>query len=272
MRLQQYLLTEKTFQITKDVNMLYEKGFAEFINSLKDKKGKLFSSFSGQLLKELTFFQGSSSILKSKDAQAAHLVNPIDIYLGIYRSGSFYMPPSMREHPGIQVSLNWSALNLLFANQADTLPENELKRFKNEFGQDRAKASIAHEISHWINDSVHNWNIGTLLKVAAELDKPDLVKLGKASVAMTHFELDAQVHAIKQIKSRYLYEWGKKKWDLLTLKDLFEMYTSLHSIATDLNNNHPEILNIWQKALIKRLSREKLLGKNMRNFVKPSEL
>jgi hypothetical protein len=31
-------------------------------------------------------------------------------------------------------------------------------------------------------------------------------------------------------------------------------------------------LNILQKAVIKRLHREKLLGKNMRKFVKPEEI
>lgn len=50
--------------------------------------------------------------------------------------------------------------------------------------------------------------------------------------------------------------------------DVFIEYTSLGLIATKLYKEYgAEVLNIWQKFLIKRMSREGLLGKNMNHFV-----
>jgi len=59
----------------------------------------------------------------------------------------------------------------------------------------------------------------------------------------------------------------------MTLTDIAFKYTSLKSIVRDLYIHYgKEILDIWQKNLIKRMAREKLLGKNMKHFFNIGEL
>ena len=139
---------------------------------------------------------------------------------------------------------------------------------KYEITEERIKSAISHELSHCISDSLYNNHIGRILKRADELNNADIVKMGKKNVNMTYFEIDAQIHAIKELKRKH-----KMKWDRLLLIDIFEMYTSLYFIASTLYKNYgQDILDIWQKMLLKRMIREKLLGKNMRNFVKGEDL
>jgi hypothetical protein len=58
----------------------------------------------------------------------------------------------------------------------------------------------------------------------------------------------------------------------MTLLDVFNTYTSLYSIASSLKRHGKDVLDLWQKTLLKRMAREKLLGKNMKAFVKPNQL
>jgi len=80
---------------------------------------------------------------------------------------------------------------------------------------------------------------------------------------MTYFEIDAIIHGIKAVKSKV----GGKKWDTLTFKQVGELYTSLWSVITKLEYYGPDVAKIYKKAILKRMHREKLLGKNMRKGV-----
>lgn len=295
MRLKRYLkeelLLEKTFSIGRDVNFIYKEGYFEkFLKEVHKYKldpngvDKLLnkSYFKSEIKKikdgkSVMFTQIKSEQLKSKDCQMAHKLNPCIIDCGVFTDGSWYRPKKVIHMLGakdfnyshIQVSLHHNAFNIALNFNTDYVPPQEYKVFVSEFNPVRAKESIAHEISHWLNDTMHNYHISDLVVTAQELNRPDMLKLGKKNVNMTHFELDAQIHAIKQLKMKY----KKDIWNLKTLRDVFIEYASLWSIAQGLYKEHgKEVFNIWQKALIKRMDREKLLGKNMRNFVKPEEI
>lgn len=281
MRFKRYLLTEKTFNVKQDVELLYNKGFKKFISifqkyDFEKDTDKIISLLEKQFKVGYTsiFHKTDSSVLKTKDSQMAHEVNPVDIVLGVLVGGSFYRPAETMKHfvgpesKGlIEISLNINALETLMKQglKQEYVPPSV---YKNEFTPDRVKSAIAHELSHWISDTRYNFHISNLLKVARELEKGDIVLLHKKDVTMTHFELDAQIHAIKQIKSSH-----KKEWDSITLKDLFTLNNSLWAIGNSLLNKHgKDVVNIWQKALVKRMARENLLGKNMKKFVEPKDL
>jgi hypothetical protein len=77
---------------------------------------------------------------------------------------------------------------------------------------------------------------------------------------MTYFEIDAQIHGIKQLKQS-----KKKEWDSRSLEDVILQYSLLKRIVDDIYGNYnKDILNIWLKDLVKRMHRENLLGKNMK--------
>jgi len=261
------LLLEKTFNIQKDVDIIYNKFFKKFIDAIKiehilsDYKQYIESS------KDVTFGLIDSNNLISKDCKKASILSPVKIQCGLYDKGSFYY---LGSENFIQISLSYSAVKYLFQNNfiITLLSKSEQKAIVNELTEERVKSTISHELSHWLSDTLHNKHMTNLFILAKELKQPELVLLKQKNVNMTYFEIDAQIHAIKNLKKLNL-----KNWNNMTLTDIAFKYTSLKSIVRDLYIHYgKEILDIWQKNLIKRMAREKLLGKNMKQFFNIGEL
>jgi len=147
-------------------------------------------------------------------------------------------------------------------------PVSDYELFLNEITEHKLKATIAHELSHWISDSLYNSQIKKTINLAIKLDKHIKEVLRVEDVNMSYFEIDAQIHGIKQIKRK-----KNKYWDTYTLTDLFFMYPPLRATTTVLYNKYSkEVLDIWLKNLITRMNRENLLGKNMKKFPSIEEL
>jgi len=303
------LLLEKTFAVSKDVKYLYDRCFKGIIDDLhiqlggkktaknlvvtgpgimRVREGK-YNYFWKKAMKgmgstgqpaDTVIEQIMSEELPSKQAKEASKANPVVISCGIFRGGNYYRPKEEfiaqgYKAPGggemdrgwISLSLHGGALGIIMSNSMNQLPASQLKAFMNEFTDSRIKATIAHEISHWMNDTFHNFHITKDLRIARELNKPEYMKLHKKDVNMTHFEIDAQIHGIKQLKMQY-----RKRWDEFTLKDVYFFYNSLRYMGGQIYANYgKQIGDIWQKLLVKRMVREKLLGKNMKGFAKYPE-
>lgn len=253
------LLKEKTFEITKDVDYIYKNGkFQDFIKKYSAGEFPNKSEILSEI--DVEFGRIESIKLPSSDAKQASLKKPVIIICGIFRSGNYYYPGLDK----IQVSLQKPALGVLYDWNSYQLTPSQQKTIHNEITESRIKSSISHELSHWLDDVNHNSQVTKLSSKANELGKADVLKLGKEDVNLTYFEIDAQIHGIKAI-----HTVNKKKWDKMTLDDLFDMYTPLRTIFGKVYNKYgKDVTDIWQKTLIKRLDREGLLGKNMRKFVK----
>lgn len=255
-----FTLEEKTFNIKKDVMFIWNKYMKGFKKEIDDgnlpPQNVIDAAFQG---KGATRWEFSSSEFTSKDAKLAHKINPITIKIGLFPSPA-YQPPSKSIH----LTFNMYVLRVLKQQAQDAIPDDQQQRFKSEMGKDKIIGTISHELSHWISDTLHNKHISKLIDVAMELNSNEILKLGKKDVNMTYFEIDAQVHAVKAIKQNHT----KKQWDALTIDDLFIAYPSLHNTGTTLKAYGKDILNIWLKLLMKRLAREKLLGKKMKRFPK----
>jgi hypothetical protein len=89
----------------------------------------------------------------------------------------------------------------------DYIPDHQKVFFRNEITETNIKGSIYHELSHWLNDTLHNKAVSKNMPITQ--DKID--KLWSGDVNFSDFEIDAQVHAIKQVKRNY-----KKDFDKLT--------------------------------------------------------
>ena len=256
MRLKKHLITEKTFRVNEDIKFIYDIAFKKFVKDFA--KGTLPGNVQKWIveIKPIIFKTFESSELKTKDAKAAHLVNPITIEAGLFK-GSFYDPTIKT----IRVGFSIDAAKALLTKM--DVPENQRKYLENEIKETKIKATIAHELSHWISDSTRGFQISKLVILAAELKSSDVFKLHERDVNMTYFEVDAIIHGIKAIKSKV----GNKEWDTLTFKQVGELYTSLWSVIKRLEYYGSDVAAIYKKLVLKRMHREKLLGKNMRKGI-----
>lgn len=302
MKFKRYLL-EKTFNVGQDVDFLYKKGFKQYFDiirkyGLEEARPRLLKLTAMKMIAD-----GRSALfipvigteeLKSKDSKTAHMINPANIAIGAFVDGNFYRPSSANvaiskkldpesfkifatmmggekgiERSRIQVSLNYEAWKLYLRNQFDFVASDVAKKaILREYRPDSIKSSIAHELSHWISDSRYGSHIEKLLTTVREMGKDDLLKLGKEDVNMTYFEVDAQIHSLKQLKRQY-----NKQWDSFKMKDIFDLLPSWNATAQRLVKSYgEEVFKIWQKSLVKRMARENLLGKNMRSFATKKDI
>lgn len=260
-------LTEATFNIKADVDRLYKmSGFGKLHGLLK--KGdyaeikKIFAGFETQL-----FLDTSSRILRSKISKQAHKVNPVSIRIGVSREGSYYKPGEA----AIQVSLNHHAISLLknFGYMQQNLKQaigDQYLRFVNEFDAEGVKATISHELSHWISDSLYSQNVAKHLKIAREMGGYYMGDYGGKfpSVRQHPMEIDAQIHGIKEVQRQI----GKRAYNKMTWLELFHMKGSLLS-NFKAKGNRPLFKKEYEsmiKRFAKRLHREGLLGNGMRKL------
>lgn len=259
-------LNEKTFAIGKDVDLIYNLYLKEAINLYKkttiiDFMHYITSSKRGKAKGEYIFGETTTEILKSKQCQKAHKLNPCTIQVGVFGDGNFYSP--VRKI--ISISLNVYALQLLLkcSNKEELkksiIDPNQRKMFESEFTGTALKATIYHELSHWLNDTFHNYNISNKIHLAKIKEDPSVLKKSGYS-NFTDFEIDAQIHAIKQLKRKY-----NKTWDDLTWTDIMLLKPSFSVIKTQLKSSSKKVRDEYMKNMYKRLNREKLLGKNMKN-------
>ena len=236
----------------------YKRLFTDFMAELNRKEYPPLEVIQGAISgKAYRRYSMSSSMLVNKSSIAAHAIKPIKINVGIYPTPAYSPPNNV-----INLTFNPHVLNLLKQGTVSQLDKKELIRFRNETSPNKIKATIAHELSHWLNDVLHNSHIEKVVDLSAEYNDRSILKLGKEDVNMTHFEIDAQIHGIKTLKQQF----STAQWNKMTIGELMDKYPSLHQIWRDTQKYGNNIVDIWKKLLLKRMAREKLLGKNMKTF------
>lgn len=247
-----------------------------------------------------------SSELVSPDAKKAHKLKPIKIHMEIGTNrGNVYNPGDGEVHIEINKGVlkifadyDWDKESILNAVDGENTVFNEISEMK-------LKGTINHELSHWIrntqtghldkmfkrsdkligiaakkiqkdayinlpSESDYDWK----QKLSYDKIHGDVIKQGQISTFATYYELDAYIHNIIEYKkSMKLKDYNKKK-----LTDLFVDISAFRGIKasfkkyiqTDIKDKNAARKKWydWQKHLIKRLDREKLLGKNMRHMDK----
>lgn len=261
-RFRQFLL-EKTYNIREDIDFLYGYFFKEFIDAANDNNIDKFINFLDDIQrgkKELNK-PISSRKLKSDVCKQAHNINMVTIFGGVFRSPSSYNPFNKK----ITLTINSNAIGFLYNNILTLTNKNlgfehlplgkgDLKRLRSEISENNIKGTIAHELTHWIDDSIHNKFITKKLEFSKELGK----KID--NINMTDFELNAQIAAIKELK----FNLGKK-YDRLDIFDLSQHKPSFAVIFKILYyKEDKKLYNKYMRELFSRLNRENLLGKNMK--------
>ena len=265
MRFKKYLITEKTFAIGADVDLIYKKYFKKVIDTFNKKDIKVFRKLMKKHEDGMAYAFGfdSSHMLKSKKCKEAHKLNPVYIHSGVFTDGSSYSPKRTGYDARVSLSLNHNVVELILSMGLEKLQmnfddDNTFERFKGEMSASSIKGTIYHELSHWLNDTLHNQNINKRLTKSRETHNPAIIKRFD-KVNFTDFELDAQVHALKQMKRDYRKDWDKLSWyDIVQRKSFFDVWFK------QLKSSSPKVQKKMHQLMIKRLNREKLLGKKMK--------
>jgi hypothetical protein len=249
------ILNEKLFDIKSDVEMLWT-GLESAIEVYKKDPQKILDSYKENGL----VYKLTSAELNSEPCKEAHKINPVTILLGFLSNyGNVYNPDKQR----ITISVNKNAVLYLGPKGMDALPE-AIKMYPvigKEFDEDSLKGSIAHELSHWLDNTLHNKHLEKeIKKYQASVDK-NKPKYSPAEWAyITNHEIDANIHAIASLKDKY-----NKRWDTMSFLDVLNLKPSLvhlfKSIGTKLSKKQ---YDNFIKRFFGRLARENMLGKNMK--------
>lgn len=243
-----------------------------------------------------------SSTFVSPDAKKAHKIRPIRIILAIGDEGNYYKPSTETIH----ISIHENVLDIFiqfFWDKKEILRQVKNATIFKEITENKLKGTINHEMSHWIRNAMtgHIDKMFTKMKNRSEdiltkaiRTQPDVsqfdrdmkkskiksLTMGNISTVATSYELDAYVHNIMEYKKSV----GLKKYNKIKLSDLFTELPALRVIKqafekyklkniedivwSEKRPDYKQKWEEWQKHLIKRLDREKLLGKNMRKLDK----
>lgn len=286
--LENYRLQEKTFDIPEIV-------FEKFCYSIIDLLEKVANNSLGQdeayrwilkasqnsrIIFSLSVNDCEEIIKKygNKEMVKAFSVNPLSFSVGIEPKEISYSYYEKRDSKSsISIGLPFYFLTYLQSCFTDKIskeerikfvyshlkPKLKLNHFKNNLTIMTFEANFNHEISHWMNDSLQNFNISSAIKTV-KAKKILLNKYYKVSnINFSHMEIDATIHGIKLICEKF----SKAEWDNIDFVDLCYLYPNLFNIivrvfikdeSNNLNDLHNYLIN-----LEKRMMRENLLGYKM---------
>lgn len=247
------LLNERTHHLDDDVDFIYEKArYGELVKAIENKDLVMLDQL--RLMYKYDYITLHSSQLTNEDSIAANEINPVEIYIGRYEGYGNYYKPALGF---IQLEPNMGVLDLYYTQGFDAVYDyinnNQLDRFKNEITENSLKGSIYHELTHWIDDSLYGRFLNKKTQKAFEL-KSKIPMLGKKSnVNHTYYEVNSQIHAIKQIKRKL----GQEKFNQLGWEDLFKLKSSLMTNFSGFKSE--DDYNVFVNDFYRRLFREGLL-------------
>lgn len=270
-------INEKTFQISGDVDRLFNKFYKKPLKLLRDGKftpnDKIaFNSARHSILTTDTSVFKSSHIKMANKARACRIYISIGSGKGMTYSAKdaipYYDDDTLNQ---INIDINKGALDLVFSvgtidDAAKRIQSNNSHAFRAEFGESKVKASIYHELSHWLQDILHNGNINKTIKKAKELNITrggdagmNYRKHGKIDINFTNVEIDAQIHALKQLRR------DTSNSEIEIIYTYFDEWIRLNpSMNSMLNMSMSKDKKEWLKKLFKRAIREKLIPRTMK--------
>jgi len=272
------LMLEKTFDIQEDIDFLYErlgiKAFCELYRRDPEAGYRAYNANFNDIVAQIP-----SSELKSSQALEANGKIPVEISFGMGNGGNMYKFNEGK----IIFNMNRDALNVLGAKGLTSAAINMYGGIENEFDEHRWKGVIAHELTHWMEDALYSGKVRKIgskqfaaiqkaKKRHAEVESDfshvsdrrqkeverSIVRLRNTSAS----EIESFIAQIKQRKDAY----GDARWNNLTFKDLFKKDNSLNTSFRNAKEAlFPAEFKRFVNTMVRKMDREGLLGKNMRN-------
>lgn len=264
-------LLEATFNTDEMVDFIYDKIYSDFFENVQSfKKGKNVDSKNLQIQNKEFWPDELTEGIKDSKFQEAIKLNPISLRAGVYPAGNLYS--SKREE--ITISFNLELYEMLrrtvnhgesYDDMMNNIPDKYHNNVTNEFEGNKVKSSIAHEFSHWLGDTFHDRHLTRMMNKVADVNDNapskanKIFNRGKPDPYMADYEIDAVIHGIKQLKRTF----GQAAWDAISFNNLFEYDPTLKSIKDNLKSIDKKHASEWLQSIIKRMSRENLLGQQM---------
>lgn len=238
-------IVEKLTDVDSDVDLIYDLFFKKDIEEI-EKTGVVTESM-------FKTAETDTSILKSEEAIKGHQIAPCQILINNKVNG--YDPINNK----IYISAHFGAVGVALGDEGDIMKAakwmgSERTSFLREFTKEKIKGSIHHELVHWLDDIFHGGHIKRRVEKQLKFGTRDL---GGKPVNAEKFEIQAQIHNIKQLHNSF-----GDSWDEMTFTDMINLSPSLSLVYNSLRGEH---LKEWKRNLKTRMSREGLLGKNMRD-------
>lgn len=251
-------LTEKIIEVdTRDIDMIYQpldpivKDFQKLlkIRDPEERERRIiqYGSKEYNTLYPEVLARIDSSRLRSVSAKLAHEINPIVIHVQRKVSSNSYNPTQKIMNIG---PTGGAVGGLMVYN---TIPTSNIRQFHSEFTELRFKATIRHELAHWLDDSLNNLHMSKISSLRNPQKFFEYLKAGQRSVSLGHIEVEAVVATIDEIKKRI----GIERYDSLSWNELMDLHPALRSLNDTIGAP-------WRRKIASRLARERLLGKNMR--------
>jgi len=245
-----FYILEATYEHDQDIKYLYEKikPFAkQFVDNFKDYLEQ------HEQQKKVLMGTIESTELPSDLAKQANKKNPVTITFGVYGDNCFY------SHHKKHIHINFVPGKLLHSlveekRVIDNFVVGQIK----EIIFTELRISIAHELTHWLDESLK----GAISKYIGFLNKKyDEKDISKAQwdYLRSYIEIQGSVHDVKQLKQ----EVGDEQWNKMTFKQMFDR-SGLSDVADEIRSDE-QALTKWKKQIFKRLAREELIGNNMRS-------
>lgn len=253
-------LNEKLIKVEDDVERIYQRYFGGLVRAIEQKdKQKITDAYNKSMTTKTSEELVEQGTIQTSSLIKVHFDNPLTFYFN--KLGENIYNPINKF---ISLSINEQAINLLVDTMNGDLNNayilgNQEKQFISEFTPEKIKSSIHHEIAHWYDDTRNNRHLTKKIKKSSETGNYKRDFRNNESVnELTKHEIEGQIHNIYQ-----LYLNNKDIWDTIRFDDVLEMLPSLTTIKHKLIKINQ--FERWKKMLLKRMAREGLLGKNMRN-------
>lgn len=247
------LFTEKLYDIESDSDYIYNKYIKNFVDRvINNNLNKFELDTVNNVNNYCRLAVCQSKELTSSDCMEAHRLKPIQIEIAIKEDNSRYIYNENRILIFISPTNIKKVLGVNVKNKVD---KHLVVLFKNG---GLFKYVLTHELSHWVRDALSNKYLSKYDMVALK-KQITIIQYLKTDVSLSHIEIDAQVHTIKQIKSIV----GEKRWNKMLLEQLVELYPSLKLIYEKLMMSNGRLVVNWERSLIKRMHREGLMGDKM---------
>lgn len=197
-----------------------------------------------------------SSQLRSKAAREAHALNPVKIYTYLIGDGNMYTPTKSTIYISLETGIYYA-----MSSGLSGVPFHQIHMLKNETLDSRIKSTIRHELTHWIDDSIHNFYITKAIKSTQSVKQAGgnwekhlqkTLWAGERDPYLGPHEINAYVHQIAELKRRI----GAVKYNKLTWRDLLTLIPSLDYSDTRLGAD-------FRRKIFTRLARENLIGANL---------
>lgn len=261
--LKTFLLNEALNDFEDDIDFITEHYIKKYYDNIMDR----IEGFKNHKIVNPIEISFDSDVFKSKILKKVHEKNPITIKL---KDNSF----SHYAKNGIVVTVNSDFMRLMEENNSDLkyiykniLHKELYESFENEMKIEKYVYSMVHELSHWVDDSLHssildrydhfydliNSKKRSYSSNAKLLSKKFRNMYGEASISPE--EIEAQINVINHMKKRF----SNEEWDNMSLKDVCAKNPSLNNVYEN-NQKTPA----WRNKILARLYREGILGKNMR--------